>query len=125
MRIVFREIEKRTGDSITSNQHEVSDFLFQEMAAVLADYRLNCIGSADNGNSADLLALRMDCCNMLPLLPESRLTLASKYEGKGLWMVFPVSEVWFLLEHDRLRDVVGERTRALENKWLQQGGLLS
>ncbi len=97
----------------------------QKISAVLADYGFNCIRSADNRNSTDLLVLHMPSGNMLPSLLKSRLTLAGKYGGKGLWMAFPFSEDRYLPGHDRLRDIVGERTPALENKSWQQDVLLS
>ena len=63
--------------------------------------------------------------DQIPVRLKTRLTVEKKYENRGLWIAFPVNEDWYLLKHDELRDIVGERTPALENEVWRRDGRLS
>ena len=98
---------------------------FQKVSAVLADYGFKCIRLSGDSNGADFLAYHMPSDDQIPVRPKTRLTVEKKYENKGLWIAFPVSEDWYLLKHDKLRDIVGKRTPALENEAWRRDGRLS
>ena len=109
--------------SLNARQQEA--YNFQKVSAVLADYGFNCIKLTDDWNGADFLACHMPSDDWIPVQLKARLTVDKKYENKALWIAFPVNEDWYLLEHDILKDIVGERTPALENKAWRRDGLLS
>lgn len=98
---------------------------FQKVSAVLADYGFNCIKLTSDSNGADFLAYHMPSDDQISVWLKTRLTVERKYENKGLWIAFSVNEDWYLVKHDKLRDIVGERTPALENEAWRRDGRLS
>jgi hypothetical protein len=97
---------------LTAKQKEL--FNFQKIAAALADYGYNCIKLADDWQGADFLAYHRDNANTLKVQLKSRLTIHAKYQEKGIWIAFPYKDSWYLIDHDRLVDKVGEHTDWLE-----------
>ena len=94
---------------------------FQKSAALLADYGFNCIKLADDWRGADFLADHKDG-ETLRVQLKSRLTIDKKYCGLGLWINFPVSGNWYLIEHDELLRIVGESTTYLTTAtWVNKG----
>lgn len=108
---------------LNAKQKEV--YNFQKIAALLADYGFNCVRLSHDWKGADFLALHMPSDNVIRVQLKARLTVDRKYENKGLWIAFPVNEDWYLLEHDKLKEMVGERTPALDNNAWRRDGLLS
>jgi hypothetical protein len=97
-------------------------FNFQKLAATLADYGFNCIKLADDWQGADFLAYPMNGKTTLKIQLKSRLTIHKKYCGKEIWIAFPFDDHWYLIDHDRLVDKVGIKTKWLTtDSWLKKG----
>ena len=114
--------ERANYGSRNNRQKEACNF--QEASAVLADHGFDCVWLTDDRDGADFVARHMPSGETIRVQMTSCLAVVRKYENKGLWIAFPVEEAWYLLEHDKLRDIVGERTPALRNRsWLEDGRL--
>ena len=97
-------------------------FNFQKVAAQLADYGFNCIRLDDDWQGADFLAYHKDGDRTLKVQLKSRLSIYRKYEGKDLWVCFPHSGSWYLILHDKLVEIVRERTNWLDTySWEVRG----
>lgn len=104
------------------NSRQQEAFNFQKVAGLLADYGFNCIKLADDWQGADFLAYHKDGNKTLKVQLKSRLTIARKYRGKEIYVAFPVGGSWYVLEHDALVVLVGEKTKWLESEsWQAQG----
>lgn len=109
---------------LNSRQREI--YNFQKVASVLADYGFNCIKLADDWQGADFLAYHKDGNDSLKIQLKGRLTIDKKYQGKNLFMAFPVASAWCLIEHDLLVKFVGKNTNWLKSKsWLEGGAYSS
>ena len=117
--------EKVNYDNLNSKQKEL--FNFQKIAATLADYGFNCIKLADDWQGADFLAYHINGTTTLKVQLKSRVTInKKKYGGKDIWIAFPHKKEWYLIEHDKLVDKVGEHTTWLDNSsWKDREGYSS
>jgi frataxin-like iron-binding protein CyaY len=116
--------EKVSYDNLNSKQKEL--FNFQKIAATLADYGFNCIKLADDWQGADFLAYHINGKTTLKVQLKSRITINQKYCDKDLWMAFPHNDFWYLIEHDRLVEMVGEKTDWLKSSsWIDKHGYSS
>jgi hypothetical protein len=117
--------EKVHYSSLNARQKEL--FNFQKIAATLADCGYNCIKLADDWQGADFLAYHVNGKTTLKVQLKSRLTIdQKKYSGKDIWIAFPHKDSWYLIEHDRLVDKVGEHTRWLNSdSWKSKDGYSS
>ena len=107
-------------DSLNSRQKEI--FNFQKVSGLLADYGFNCMKLADDWQGADFLAYHKDGLDTLKVQLKSRLTIDRKYEGKGLFVAFPLNSHWYLLDHDILVEKVGQHTNWLDtDSWVKKG----
>ena len=105
---------------LSAKQKEI--YNFQKIAGVLADYGFNCIKLHDDWQGADFLAYHRDGEQTLKVQLKGRLTIAKKYQGKGVHMAFPVKGIWYLLPHDELVTVVGKATPWLDtDSWVKRG----
>jgi len=95
-------------NALNAKQKEL--FNFQKVAARLADYGFNCIKLADDWQGADFLAYHINGTTTLKVQLKSRVTIKHKYRGKDIWIAFPHKRDWYLIEHDRLVEKVGECT---------------
>jgi hypothetical protein len=100
-------------NDLNAKQKEL--FNFQKIAARLADYGFNCIKLADDWQGADFLAYHIDGATTLKVQLKSRVTIKHKYRGKDIWIAFPHKRDWYLIQHDRLVEKVGECTRWLDS----------
>jgi hypothetical protein len=102
-------------------------FNFQKIAATLADRGYNCIKLADDWQGADFLAYHINGKTTLKVQLKSRVTInKKKYGGKDIWMAFPHKKEWYLIEHDRLVDKIGECTKWLDStSWKEKGAYSS
>ena len=100
-------------DDLKAKQKEL--FNFQKLAARLADYGFNCIKLADDWQGADFLAYHINGTTTLKVQLKSRLTIDRKYDGKDIWIAFPHGDDWYLIEHNRLVEKIGEHTDWLES----------
>ncbi len=114
------EFRKIKYSDLNSKQKEI--YNFQKIASVLADYGFNCIKLADDWLGADFLAYHKDGADTLRVQLKSRLTIDKKYQGKELYMAFPIKNSWCLIEHDLLVTMVGNNTNWLNtDSWLTKG----
>jgi hypothetical protein len=106
--------------TLTAKQKEI--YNFQKISGLLADYGFNCIKLADDWRGADFLAYHKDGNKTLKVQLKSRLTIEGKYEGKGLYMTFPIKGTWYLAPHDELVAHVEATTNWLESpSWKKRG----
>jgi hypothetical protein len=98
------KLTKVNYEELNSRQQEI--FNFQKVAALLADYGYNCIKLADDWQGADFLAYHKDQSGTLKVQLKSRLSIAKKYLEKSIYIAFPLGAEWFLVEHDRLVDLI-------------------
>ncbi len=104
---------------LSARQKEI--YNFQKVAAVLADYGYNCIKLADDWQGADFLAYHKDGSNTLKVQLKGRVTIDKKYIGKRLWVAFPISDHWYLVEHSVLLACVEETTNWLQTpSWVEK-----
>lgn len=107
-------------DELNSKQREI--YNVQKLAALLADYGFNCIKLDDDWQGADFLAYHKDGSTTLKVQLKSRATICSKFQGKDLYLAFPVAGCWYLLEHDELVRIAEETTSWLRSKsWIDGG----
>ena len=107
-------------ENLNAKQQEI--FNFQRVAALLAGYGFNCIKLADDWQSADFLAYHIDGKVTYRVQLKSRLTIDRNYVGRDLCLAFPHGKSWYMVEHDHLVKLVGEKTKWLNsNSWLDKG----
>jgi hypothetical protein len=111
-------------NELKPKQQEIHNF--QKVASALADYGFNCIKLADDWHGADFLAYHKDGNDTLKVQLKGRITIDKKYLGKELYMSFPISGRWYLIEHDVLVQLVSENTNWLNTEsWLSSGSYSS
>lgn len=115
--MIFKKIEY---ENLNSRQKEI--YNFQKVAAVLADYGFNCMKLSDDWQGADFLAYHKDGSETLKVQLKARVSIDKKYLGKGLHVAFPLNGSWCMLEHDRLVELVREKTNWLNtDSWELRG----
>ena len=87
---MWQNFEKINYNLLNAKQKE--NFNFQKVAAAFADYGFNCIQLTDDWNGADFLANHVNGRTLLRVQLKGRLTFATKYLGKDLWICFPMGE---------------------------------
>lgn len=111
-------------NSLNAKQKEL--FNFQKIAATLANYGFNCIKLADDWQGADFLAHHVNGTTALKVQLKSRVTIQRKYCDKDIWIAFPYEQSWYLIEHDRLIEKIGEHTTWLDSpSWVEKHGYSS
>jgi frataxin-like iron-binding protein CyaY len=65
---------------------------------------------ADDWQGADFLAYHVNRATTLKVQLKSRVTIGRKYCDKQIWMAFPHKGYWYLIEHDRLVERIGQHT---------------
>jgi len=105
--------EKVKYEDLNSKQKEI--YNFQKASAILAEYGFNCIKLADDWRDADFIAYHHDKVQTLRVQQKSRATIDGKYMEKDLYMLFPIKGVWYLIEHDRLIEIVRGSTPWLDS----------
>jgi hypothetical protein len=113
-------LEKIEYDNLNSKQKEI--YNFQKIAAVLAEYGFNCMKLSDDWQAADFIAYHKDGNETLKIQMKARLSIDKKYLGKGLFVTFPSKGAWYMIQHDKLVQFVGEKTNCLNtDSWTQKG----
>ena len=97
------------------NSRQKESYNFHKLAAELADYGFTCMQLADDWEGADFLAVHYLGDSVLKVQLKGRLTIATKYVGKDLWIAFPHGGEWYMVEHERLVEIIGECTTFLES----------
>lgn len=95
-------------ESLNARQQE--SYNFQKLSGVLAGYGFVTMRLSDDWNGADFLAQHISGYTLRVQL-KGRLTFASSYVGKDLWVAFRTMEQWYLFPHD----LVLEQALALTN----------
>jgi frataxin-like iron-binding protein CyaY len=104
-------------ETLNARQKEI--FNFQKLSATLADYGFNCIKLADDWGGADFIAYHVITTTTLKIQLKSRITIGKKYAEKDIWIAFPHNGFWYLIEHDRLVEKIGQSTDWLRtSSWL-------
>ena len=88
------------------NARQQENYNFHKAACVLAEHGFNCIRLSDDWEGADFLAYHKDGDNTLKVQLKGRTAIYKKYEGKALHMCFRIDDVWYLVPHDDLLDIV-------------------
>lgn len=114
-----------TYNELTAKQREI--YNFQKVASLLADYGFNCIKLDDDWQGADFLAYHKDGSTTLKVQLKARATICKKYQGKNLYLAFPVrvAGCWYLLQHDELVEIAKETTQWLRSRSWTHGGQYS
>lgn len=96
-------------DDLSAKQQEI--YNFQKIASVLADYGFNCIKLGDDWQGADFLAYHKDEEKTIKVQLKGRMTIDKKYEGKKVYMAFPIKRTrnWYLISHDALVKIVKKK----------------
>jgi hypothetical protein len=117
MQLKFRKV---TYKSLKSRQQEA--FNFQKVSAVLADYGFTTIRLTSDWRGADFIAQHFDGTTFLKVQLKGRCTLDKKYRNRGLYLCFPIGDVWFLYPHDELlSEVLAKTTVGRTKSWKSQG----
>ena len=108
--------------ALSSKQQE--NYNFQKLSAVLADYGFTTIRLTDDWNGADFLALH---CNgeTLKVQLKGRITVADKYQGKGLWVAAPHAGGWYFYPHDEAMSLIESVSSFQHSQSWRQGKLYS
>ena len=86
---------------------------FHTVAALLAGYGFDCVRLANDWGGADFLAYpQEDGHEILKIQLKGRPTINKKYQGpeKKIYMAFPIDEIWYLILHDKLVQLVEKHT---------------
>lgn len=88
------------------NSRQKENYNFHKAASKLAEYGFNCIRLSDDWEGADFLAYHKDGDSTLKVQLKGRTAIYKKYEGKDLHMCFRIDDVWYLVPHDDLVEIV-------------------
>ena len=117
-------LKKIQYNDLNSKQQEI--YNFQKLAASLADYGFNCMWLNDDWQGADFLAYHKDGNDTLKVQLKGRLTIDKKYQGKDIYMAFPLNGDWYLIYHDSLIEIISDNTKwLLSSSWKSAGGYSS
>jgi hypothetical protein len=91
---------------------------FQKISSLLADYGYNCTRLPNEWGEADFLAYNTKENKKLKIQLKTKLTICKEYLGEDFFITFPCNNDWYLINHDKLVDVVGKITTYLNtNSW--------
>ena len=102
------------------NARAQENYLYAMLAAQLAPYGYTCLRLSDDYNGADLIALR-EGEEAMHIQLKGRVTIKSEYQSKGLYMAFPINGEFYVLLHDDLVDICGNRGYLETRAWREQG----
>lgn len=88
------------------NSRQKENYNFHRVASILAEYGFTSIRLSDDWEGADFLAYHKDGNDTLKIQLKSRMTIDKKYEDKDLHMCFKIGNVWYLVPHEDLLDIV-------------------
>jgi len=87
---------------------------YAKVASVLADYGFECTRIFNDTEGPDFIAYNAELRRTLRIQQKSAMQVESKYRGKGLWIVFQWYRIWYLIEHDKLWDIIANNTGYME-----------
>ena len=91
------------------NSRQKESYNFQKVSAVLADYGFITYRMHDDYHGADFHAVGVNG-KVLKVQLKGRVTVDSKYLGKGLMIAFPNKPDWYLYPHDKLYKIITNHT---------------
>ncbi len=91
----------------------------KKAVAKLAEYGFDCV----QRQGTEFLAYHEDIDQPLTVHIKPRIGIYRKYVGTGVYVCFPVHERWYLMPHDKLVEVVSERTGWLDTRSWNEGGI--
>ena len=111
------------------NSRQMEAYNFQKAAAVLADYGFTCSWKQCE-DGTDFIAKHIEG-NAFKVQLTPRLIVRKRWQGHGLYVVFPVQgenqagRTWYLVCHDSLVELADEKTTWLKSKDWQDKGYYS
>ena len=96
---------------------------FQEVIALLANRGFNCTKSSDRANGTSFTAHHVERGETLSVQLKTRLHIDKKLSNRSLFIAFPVHGDWYLIEHDKLVDLVGENATYLKTQSWEVDGI--
>ena len=113
---------------LDARQKEV--YNFYHIAALLARYGYATHLIRDDWSGGDMFARHMLTNEPLTVQIKGRMTFATKYRGKDLWIAFPDGDGAYLYPHDELLETYmavrsARGTPLTENRAWSEGGLVS
>tara|TARA_R110002095_G_scaffold212672_1_gene202187 strand:+ start:25 stop:435 length:411 start_codon:yes stop_codon:yes gene_type:complete len=104
------------------NSRQQENYNFQKVSAVMGDYGFSTIRLTDDWQGADFIAQHIDGQTFLKIQLKGRLHFGKKYVGKSLHIAFRDGDVWYLLPHDEVLDLVLGATEIANTKsWTEAG----
>lgn len=124
---LFNRVNKVDYAKLNSKQQE--QHLFQKCSACLADYGYATIKLSDDWQGADFIAIsqvsKRKGSEFFKIQLKGRFTVAKKYEGKDLYIAFPMNldtGLWCIFPHDELIDLLRNANMYLGSKsWIKGG----
>lgn len=120
--VVTMPIQLTRIDYTRLNARQQENFNFQKVSAVLADYGFVTMRLSDDWQGADFIALHVDG-DVLKVQLKGRFWLDKKYVGKGIYIAFPSSDVWYLYPHDQLLEIVLREMPLAETPYWKSHGV--
>ncbi len=102
------------------NSRAQENYNADKLGALMADYGYHCMRLSDDYNGADMIALR-EGEEALHIQLKGRVMIKPEYMNKGLYIAFPINGEFYVLLHDTLVDICGERGYLNTRAWLEQG----
>jgi len=104
------------------NARQKENYNYQKVSAILADYGFHTQRLTDDWNGADFIAQHIDGETILKIQLKGRLSFATKYQGKNLWIAFRSNENWYLYPHDKLLKIALDETDMGKSEAWKSGG---
>lgn len=121
----INNLEIKRINYIELNARQKENYNFAKFSGIIADYGFNCIRLSDDYEGADFLAIHINQDMILKIQLKGRLTFDKKYEkNKDLHIAFhnKKSEKWYLYPHNKLLDVISQKSNLKETKsWKDKG----
>ena len=102
------------------NSRAQENYNADKLGALMADYGYHCMRLSDDFNGADMIALR-EGEETLHIQLKGRVMIKPEYMNKGLYIAFPIKGDFYVLLHDTLVEICGERGYLETRAWLEQG----
>ena len=102
------------------NSRAQENYNADKLGALMADYGYHCMRLSDDFNGADMIALR-EGAETLHIQLKGRVMIKPEYMNKGLYIAFPINGDFYVLLHDTLVEICGDRGYLETRAWREQG----
>ncbi len=92
------------------NAKQKENYNFQKVSGILADFGYTTLRLSDDWQGADFIAQPKDGLTFLKVQLKGRLTFATKYRNKEIYICFRENENWYLVDHDSVLEIALEKT---------------